>query len=295
MKILLNIILFNSTLLYAFSINTDKVEHHQFKSLREINLKDDRALVSGIKYNSSTKEYINAGRKFSVPVDVFKRAKELSQSVFKASPGDTGGHGTAFYVGGNFILTNQHVLSPNRRNTNQCKSFSISLHPGKVDLGSRLANFFVKNTLKCKKVHYCSKALDFCLIEMKQHKRGIGLKNYTPLKLVKNNKYDSKMRTMVIGNPLGFGIHASTGIGTKILGHYSSHSSAFHFYAPLFGGNSGGPIIDDNNEVIGIAKMQSKDLESSKAYNVGLPMETVLNVLENELKDKPEVLRQLNY
>jgi S1-C subfamily serine protease len=100
---------------------------------------------------------------------------------------------------------------------------------------------------------------------------------------------------MVIGNPLGFGIHASTGFGTKVRGNYSALSARFYFYAPLFGGNSGGPIFNDNDEVIGIATMQSTDLESRKAYNIGLPMETVLNILEEALKEKPEVLKQINY
>ena len=289
----MKLILFTSILLsttawaqtsYNKSINLNKVEHHQFKSLRKLKVKNGKAVVSGVKYNHSKEEYIDSGRRFSVPIDVFKRANQLSQSVFKATPGDTGGYGTAFYVGENLILTNQHVFSPNRKNTTKCKSFGIQLH-------SDQRNRF----LRCKVVHYCSKQLDFCLIEMKAHKKGSSLKNYQHLNLVKNSHYSDQSKTMVIGNPLGYGIHASTGMGTKVRGAYTPLAANFYFYAPLFAGNSGGPIFNEENQVIGIATKQSKDLVSTKAYNIGLPMETVLNILEEKLKHKPEILKQINY
>jgi V8-like Glu-specific endopeptidase len=284
----------NCLLANAFSINTDNTEYHQFKTSRDLKIKNGMASVSGVKYNHSSEEYIDGGRKFSVPIEVFKRAKKLSKSVFAATPGDTGGHGTAFHAGGNFILTNQHVLSPNRRNSTECKTFSIKLRYEQVNQ-PWFNKFFAKRSLSCKKVHFCSRSLDFCLIEMADHKKGFNLKNNIAPKLIKNSKYNPKMRAMVIGNPIGYGIHASTGFGTDIQGIYSSLLDRFHFYAPLFGGNSGGPIFNDDNQVIGIAKKQSLDLESTKAYNVGLPMETVLNILEHELKDKPEILKQINY
>ncbi len=281
MKIIILFLLAN--VVFGFSINPSKVEYHQFESSSMVRIKDSMAKVSGLKYNSSTENYSENARSFEVPESVFRRAHKLSQSVFRASPGDTGGHGTAFYVGGNLILTNQHVLSPSRKNTTQCKSFSIRLNDKQKG-----------KKLKCEKVHYCSKSLDFCLIEMKDHKKGYSLTKETPLKLYKNRKYDKDMRTMVIGNPLGFGIHSSTGIGTLARGRVSSLLPQFLFYAPLFGGNSGGPILDDDNNVIGIATQQSRILEGEQAYNVGLPMETVLYVLEEKLKLKPEVLNQLN-
>jgi V8-like Glu-specific endopeptidase len=281
MKIILLLSL--TTTVFGLSINPLKVEYHQFESSRVGKVKDDQVKVSGLKYDSSAEEYNANARHFKVPADVYKRAHRLSQSVFRASPGDTGGHGTAFYVGGNLILTNQHVLSPKRTNTTECKSFSIRLNDKQRG-----------KTLKCKKIHYCSKRLDFCLIEMKDHRKGYSLKKEIPLKLYKNNKYDSKMRTMVIGNPIGFGIHSSTGFGTKARGSIRSFLPQFIFHAPLYGGNSGGPIFDDQDNVIGIATMQSKVLEGPEAYNIGLPMETVLTVLEEKLKLTPEVLNQLN-
>jgi S1-C subfamily serine protease len=281
MKILL--LLTFTSFVFGRSINPLKVEHHQFKSTKTAKVKNGFVSVTGLKYDSFTEEYIDNGRYFKVPELVYARAHKLSQSVFRASPGDTGGHGTAFYVGGNLILTNQHVLSPKRTNTTQCKNFSIRLNDSQRG-----------KTLKCKKVHYCSKGLDFCLIEMSDHKKGYNLRAETPLKLYKNNKYDSKMRTMVIGNPMGFGIHASTGIGTITQGPVTKYLPRFHFFAPLYGGNSGGPIFDDQDNVIGIASKQSSLLEGEKAYNVGLPIETVLNVLEEKLKHSPEILNQLN-
>lgn len=266
------------------SINTKKVEYHQFKTFGKKKIRDGKVVVSGIRYSTSDQEYSDSGRRFKVPLAVFERARTLSQSVFRASPGDTGGHGTAFYVGGNLILTNQHVLSPKRTNTTKCKSFSIRLNSNQKS-----------KTLYCKEVHYCNKNFDFCLIELKDHKRGYSITKETPLKLKKNSLYSPFMRTMVIGNPMGFGIHASTGIGTDLDNIYSPLMGRFRFYAPLFGGNSGGPIFNDQNDVIGIATAQSAELVSDKSYNVGLPMETVLNLLEVKLKNKPLILNQLNY
>lgn len=282
---------------YSFSINPDKVEYHQFKTHRTPKIKNGHVRVTGIKHTPEADEkYSDSGRKFLIPLKVFQRANQLSKSVFRATPGDSNGYGTAFYVGGNLVLTNQHVLSTSRDNTTECKSFKVEVHTEKTGgFFSRLTH--TNPRLKCEKVHFCSKKLDFCLIQVQgQDKKGKAkLKDYRPLKLVKNSYYDENMRTMAIGNPMGFGIHASTGIGTKVKGNQTDYTPRFMFYAPVFGGNSGGPIFNDDNEVIGITVSQSYLLEGKKAYNSGIPMETVLNILEQKLKDKPEILKQLNY
>jgi len=234
--------------------------------------------VSGIKLDQRDDTYKEYGNSFYVPEKSFDRAKKLGRSVFRATPGDnSSSHGTAFAVGGNLLLTNQHVLSSSRRNTTKCKSFRIKLNSNQKS-----------KSLNCKKVHYCSKSLDFCLIEMYNHKKGYSLSKEIALKFASVIPYGDRTETMIIGNPMGFGLHASKGAGV------SKENSLFKFYAPVWGGNSGGPVLNKFNEVIGIVRSQSPTLMSEKSYNVAVGIDTVIGILKRKLKDKPEILNQLN-
>jgi S1-C subfamily serine protease len=260
------------------SIRPSRMLINLFKLNSTKRLTDKGVKVSGVKLNKLDDSYLQYGNSFYIPEKTFDRANKLGKSVFRATPGDdSSAHGTAFAVGGNLILTNQHVLSKGRMNTTKCRSFRIRLNSNQKN-----------KTLSCKEVHYCSKNLDFCLIEMKNHKKGYSLSKETPLKLASIVPYGDQTEAMIIGNPIGFGLHASKGIGVVEV------NSLFKFFAPVWGGNSGGPVFNKFDEVIGVIRAQSKKLMSEDSYNVAVGIDTVIAVLKANLKDKPEVLNQLN-
>jgi S1-C subfamily serine protease len=260
------------------SIRPSRVTTNLFKVNIQKKISDKGVKVSGVQYSKRYGTYERYGDSFYIPENTFDRAHGLANSVFRATPGDdSNSHGTAFAVGGNLVLTNQHVLSTSRKNTTKCKSFRIKLNENQKN-----------KTLYCKEVHYCSRPLDFCLIEMKDHRKGYSLTKEKAFKLTSTIPYGDHTETMIIGNTRGFGLHASKGIGIE------KDTSLFKFYAPVWGGNSGGPIFNKFNEVIGVVRSQSKKYVSEESYNTGIGMDTILGVLKRQLKNKPAVLNKLN-
>ena len=273
MKLLL-ILIFSSGNLFASpkSINPNRMIDNLFSLNSKKIITDQGVKVKGIKYNEYTEKYDSYGNHFNVSEKTYDRAIKLSQSVYRASPGEGSGHGTAFHITGNLILTSQHVLSPSRKNTTQCKSFRIQLNANQKN-----------KTVKCKKVHFCEIYYDFCLIEMQEHRKGYSVSKDPDLTLTSKMPYSDETKTMVIGNPMGAGLHASTGFGLEDL------NSVLKFYAPVFGGNSGGPVFNENNEVIGITRTQTLKLISNESYNTASPMRMVLEFLNLELNDRANI------
>ena len=85
----------------------------------------------------------------------------------------------------------------------------------------------------------------------------------------------------------GFGLHASTGLGLDY------RQGLYLFYAPVFGGNSGGPLFDDQGHVIGVVRSQSKDLYGLDSYNVAISIDRIYQELLYRVDD--QVLSQLNF
>ena len=260
------------------SINPDKVEYNLF-DISTGYKKNNEYSVKGISFNHFREEYTHNGASFKVDKDTFENAKAWSQAVLRATPGDSFSHfGTAFHVGGNLVFTNQHVLSVSRKNTTQCKHFRVKLNENQKN-----------KTLKCKAVHFCHKSSDFCLIEMSPHKKGYALNNQRPVTLKRTPVFSDETYVMSIGNTRGFGLHAATGFGLE------NYGNVFKFFAPVFGGNSGGAIFNRHGEVIGVVRAQSKKLYGEDSYNVAISLEHIYIMLKEVLKDKPEILNQINF
>ena len=255
--------------------------------------------IMGAKTSPYTKTgSIQKGRgSFEMPIDKFLLAKKQSNAVYRMQPSQHASSaqegmiymGTAFHIGDNLVLTNQHVLSPDRSNTTQCDGFQLlSNNNGE--------------TFSCKKVHHCDAEQDFCLIEMNPAKKCLNLfctrseivelKTGEALKLKANphHQYDV-MDTAVmscIGNTMGMGIHFSQGRGVRVNG------DRVYFFAPLRTGNSGGPLIGEDGLVWGVVKQESEIKVSNESYNVAVSMDKVIETLRDKLSDDAETFRKFN-
>lgn len=265
------------------SINPEKTLLPLFKLFEKYWLwGEDHVKVYGLSFSQNRygrAKYGHKGDSHIIPKETFLEARELAWSVFEAFPSEgVDSAGTAFHVGSNLVLTNHHVFSPSRERETYCGDFKIKL------------NFNQRNkTLYCKEVHRCNKEMDYCLIEMWPHRRGYKLSAQEPPALNPYETYSEDKEMMAIGNTRGFGIHASKGIG------YVSSPMGASFYAPVFSGNSGGPLFNNEGEVVAVVRAQSISLLSDSSYNVAIPLGDIKEDLENSLGSGHPVLEKIHF
>lgn len=246
-------------------------------------------------------QFIHHGSKKIVPKNEYEAMKKTASAVLEMVPDQQstdeerkGRRGTAFSIGENLVLTNNHVLDETFQNQKECSDFQL--------LDSS------QNTFDCKVVHFCSAKHDVCLIEMSPiiktkrdcflcsgTKYEISLAQGPALKL--KAKYtatypenESEILT-AIGNSGGYGIHYSSGRGVTVTNEKT------YFYAPITKGNSGGALLNVEGLVIGVVKLQSSVLISSDpntAYNIAAPTELVISLIRKSLIDDPETLEKFN-
>ena len=202
--------------------------------------------------------------------------QDLGQRVFRTQSSDyENAQGSSFYVGGRLVLTNYHVYSPDYRSYKMgCGNFAITTNSSLEGV-----------KLYCEEVIRCNRELDYCLIKIrdkvkKKFLSGEEIKRWSltsleALPIASKAQLGPKVITRAIGNPQFKGIHASKGLGA------SQYKSRILFYAPVFGGNSGGPLLNENGEVFGVVRSQSPNLISDQSYNFAIP----INLIWNDLKE----------
>lgn len=281
MKILILTLLF-ATPLFAGqkSLNEENVLTHLHFLYKSIKIKGNTASVKGpklsksIDLNEETSESFSIWkRKFTMPVDELNFEKELAHNTYQATSNTGNSVGTAFYVGGEFVLTNFHVWN-NEYIMNACEHFKIKTNP---DLGTK--------RFSCKKVHHCKKELDFCLVEIKPSGK-------TPLSRIAEAPrlkiaIEENQVVRLIGNVGGNGLQASKGRGLIHRG------ARYYHQAPLFKGASGGPLFNEAGDVIALNYAESKVLRGSKARNYAIPLIDIKEELEANI-DK-SILDQLAF
>lgn len=250
-------------------------------------------------YKAKGNDHFSSNEKAKLSKSEFDKLDKLSQSVLtmktdpKDAKRDSHGNeiilfGSAFHIGSNLVLTNVHVLDGTFKNLTNCGTF-------------KLRDARTKQQMYCKKVHYCQADIDVCLIEMKE------IKNIPSLKLKANpiiTEADKKTKELtVIGNPLGQGLKISRGKGITPSG------VNYLLNTPVTIGNSGGPLLDNEGNVLGIVRRQGKldeDGNPTKKVNdkyvkepaylssIATNSKAMIEAIRKGLAGDPETLKKFN-
>ena len=101
--------------------------------------------------------------------------------------------------------------------------------------------------------------------------------NGTPLPLI-SPSVDIGQKIFAIGNPLGLEGTISDGIisGLRDLGDFS----VLQISAPISPGNSGGPVVNENGDVVGVATFT---ISEGQNINFAVPVKYLKELLENQI------------
>ncbi|MCH7711868.1 MAG: serine protease [Proteobacteria bacterium] len=167
------------------------------------------------------------------------------------------GHGSGFVISENgLILTNQHVVGDSKR-------VGIVLSNGIEIEGMVLAR---------------NAGRDVALIKIP-----LRVPSYLPVRLERPARLE---KTFVIGTPIKAGLRSTvtSGVVSAIRIEPRSGLSFIQSDAAISPGNSGGPLLDENGNVIGISVIKFIG-NSSEGLNLFIPIDEALEALN--LKPKP--------
>jgi tetratricopeptide (TPR) repeat protein len=149
------------------------------------------------------------------------------------------------------IITNQHVIE-------EAKTIEVKTTGGK--------------TIEVEKVIYEDSENDFAVLK-------IDAKNMPTVKLGDSDKITPGENVYVIGSPQGYENSISNGLLSAVRKWKST--KVLQISAPISHGSSGGPVFNENGEVIGIATLTQ---ENAQNVNFAMPINIIKDYID---EDKP--------
>ena len=194
------------------------------------------------------------------------------------------GTGTGFFVSKNLVVTNNHVVHLDEEQKNECRNIKGRL--GFEEFELEIVSKEYGNDLALLKTEFSNQ--DIAKIRVRGVRKG--------------------EKVFSVGYPLSF----TLGEGAKITeGRVSSlsgirnDSSTFQISADIAGGNSGGPLLDDKGNVIGVSVSGLKQEYSGggSTINFGIKSLTLAGFLEtnrvsldenlsNRIQDVPDLVEK---
>ena len=235
----------------------DRYKNKYFKTMDEGPIKTDTYLITfyaggllkakhemGLLGNQLVVDFNNSSilQKSSFETDFNKyRCPDLLADQNEGE-GPSGGSGTAFFINSKgYLLTNNHVIE-----------------------GCKLSKISYKNKDVNAKLIATDKTLDLALLKV----------NVRPKSFITFSKDEPKKlnEIFVAGYPLGKGLSddlkISSGIISSLKG-FEDNSNEIQIDAPVNPGNSGGPIINKNGSLVGIA-VSGMAKDQTEGINFGI-------------------------
>ena len=225
---------------------------------KEYGTKLAKEIESKIIKNSNSENVINEAMKSIVGIS---KLKDTGTSIFLKKGVESLGIGTGIIVSKKgYILTNQHLVGDK---FNNCY---VTLDTGVEYKGN---------------VVWSDNEIDLAIVK-------IGVENLSPIKLGNSDDISIGQNVYAIGNPVGFefektvtsGIISGTKRTLKVKdenGKYSYMESLIQTDATINEGNSGGALINELGEVIGITSVKVTDADG---IGFAIPINMVKTIIE---------------
>lgn len=173
------------------------------------------------------------------------------------------GLGTGFFINENVIVTNNHVIDGNGQIKVALES-SSKLYDGKVIFADPVA--------------------DIAIVELVDWEAFV--KENDPIEYLKlSDKLPGRTEEVfAIGNPWGLTWSVSKGIVSYSLRKSPEGKPVFYIQTDgdIFNGNSGGPLLDSDGNVVGINNLMIA--KEGGSYGLAITSELVLKILEDQKK-----------
>ncbi len=193
----------------------------------------------------------------------FLKTKEelLSKSVFISSNGMDDCQGTAFLLEGVGIVTNQHVVE----GVSEENYFEVEFFR-EIELGNKRTFEFVFSNIKK---------------DLAVFKKPVDLDDIPELKIGDDSKLRYGDQVTIVGYPQ-YRDNESIFVnrGRIIQKAMLFDNDFFIIDSPIIFGNSGGPILNSQLEVIGIATRGSEKHDARTKFNGFIPISTLLGEIE---------------
>ena len=161
--------------------------------------------------------------------------------------------GTAFFITKNYLLTNSHIFNSNLNYSNNKKYYLRNKKTKLLELMNLVKNDPINDLALFKKEKFASSALILSKKDVKT-----GQKCYT------------------IGNSLGEGLTIYDGIISDSKREVDGKQYIL-FNSTITNGNSGGPLLNENGEVIGVATLKNGN---SVGMSYAIPINIILKFLK---------------
>ena len=235
-----------------------------------VKLKTDPATPMEAVYTSGINSYVTITR------SQLEFEKRLAAPVFVATTGTGTNHGTAFLIGKNLVLTNNHVVA----STNECLKFS-------VDLTHK------KEKVTCQKVEYCGPGYDFCVVRMNKMANGLEIGDeVNPLRMTMEPPAPDAM-LFSVGSPVISELQAASAVGSEM---FQEPAEWLLHCIHIFGGSSGAPIFNTNGEVVGLHQSrlnhpkQHLKCDADRTTGRAIPIWAILFFIK---RDRPQLYDDL--
>lgn len=240
-----------SSLLTIVVVNNNLLGEKSQQESKKIVIDDD----------GKTQNIYHAVTEKAMPSVVGITTTTIDRNNIFAIPTQAQGVGTGVIVDANgYILTNSHVVSDG-----QATSVNVLFNDGTSTQG---------------KVFWYDSQLDLAIVKV--DKKGL-----TPAEFGDSDKVRTGDISIAIGNPLGLDFQRSvtqgiiSGLDRTITTEQANMSGLMQTDASINSGNSGGPLLNQNGQVIGINTAKASQAEG---LGFAIPINTAKPIVESIIK-----------